>query len=119
MATPPEPRKIDANPAVCTATAVSDWFVKPPATDKFTPRAGNSITFLDCGEEYLPVFYASLLSATKSIWIAIWGFDPDLPMVLDSRDEQHRMASPDKLMADGAQQVRLPASRQPKGHDVL
>lgn len=93
MATPPEPRKIDANPAVCTATAVSDWFVKPPATDKFTPRAGNSITLLDCGEEYLPKLREAFGKARQSIYIAIWGMDEELNLFLDGNRTENQISS--------------------------
>lgn len=103
----PDPRTINANPGVCTPTVVADWFVDPPAKDKFTDRAGNSIALLNCGEEYLPAFYAALQGAKQSIWIAIWGFDPDLPMVLDSKEERHKISSVLEECAKRGVQVKL------------
>ncbi len=79
------------NPVNQRPYAVSKWFVPPPGNTRFTPRGGNQIQLLNCGEEYLPKLYAAIEGAKQSIYIAIWGFNPELPLRLNSANRANRL----------------------------
>lgn len=74
--------KIDSNPAESSPTMTNWWFIVSPYADKYIPYGGNAIKLLNCGEEYLPALLNAINNAKQSIYIAIWGFDDEMSLVL-------------------------------------
>jgi len=88
MSTPKKKQyTVSANPTVQSPYSTPGWFVPAPSDkpSKFIRRPGNDVLLMDCGEEYLPRLHETIMKAQKSIYIVIWGFDPNLPLVLDSK----------------------------------
>jgi len=87
-------RKCNANPATQRPFCTSKWFAKAPGgSNKYIPRGGNQIQLLNCGDEYLPELYNAINNATKTIYIAIWGFNPHVSLKLNSTDPAHEMGN--------------------------
>ncbi|NOZ52576.1 MAG: hypothetical protein GXP08_05445, partial [Gammaproteobacteria bacterium] len=88
-------RKCNANPATQRPFCTSKWFVATPDPNKtkYTPRGGNQIQLLNCGDEYLPELYNAINNATKTIYIAIWGFNPHVSLKLNSTDPVHEIGN--------------------------
>ena len=84
-----ERRTIHVNPAAFECTIKPYWFVQPPNPPKYQTQLGTNILEpLICGSNYLPVFKQAIEQARHSIWIAIWGFDPSLPLVMGQREQK-------------------------------
>lgn len=97
----------NANPANNTPNATPEWFIPPPSKDKYTRRSGNSIKLLDCGEDYLPAFYTAVRGAQKSIWIAIWGMDEELNLLLDGNRPENRISNILQQRADDGIEIKV------------
>lgn len=83
-----EQRTIHCNPATSEVIIKPHWFVESPKPAKYPVRCGgNQVCPLICGSQYLPELKEALENATKSIWIAIWGFDPCLSLVMAKKED--------------------------------
>jgi len=100
-------RKCNANPATQRPFCTSKWFVKAPSSNKYVPRGGNQIQLLNCGDEYLPELYNAINNATKTIYIAIWGFNPHVSLKLNSTDPAHKMGNVLQRKAEGGVKVKI------------
>ncbi len=103
-----DPIIADANPTICTPIAATDWFVGDlPDPNKYIPRAGNAIDLLNCGEAYLPQLKSVLERAKKTVYIAIWGFNPYVSLVLGSTREQDQLGYTLEAIAKKGVEVKV------------
>ncbi|MCF6364454.1 MAG: phospholipase D-like domain-containing protein [Gammaproteobacteria bacterium] len=97
----------NANPAQNRPYVVSQWFIPPPSPSQYTPRGGNQIHLLNCGDEYLPALYTAIDNARQSIYITIWGFNPHVSLRLNSTDPAHELGAVLQRKAESGVAVKI------------